>query len=930
MSKRNIITLTLSLLIIVFFIIWGYRLIRKQSDLADNPAISAVPLNTSLIIESGNISGLIKKLLQGNQIWTELTKIETIHTLENDMLFLDSIFRSYPDEALLVRNNRVVVSVHLTGKNEIDFLYILNLSNEAKSNKAKNLLEKLLKNNTAISHRNYDNAILYSVQYFCDDNKTVSFHYSFYKGFFIFGFNPILVEQSIRQLNTNISLYQNNHFRELAKTAGLHVDANIYINFEEFPTLLASFTNQRYKAAVQQFAEFADLSELDMHLKSETLLLNGYTFCNPNENRYLNIFRNLSPVEITIDNILPENTAAFVAYGINDFSAFRKRYRNYMAKNGDLQDYVMVLDDWQKQYELDIEQMFYSILKDQMALAFVDINSSGSMPNRFPVFKIKNADDSREKLLKLLDVYAAKNNKNTSELVKNYRLSAWKNYSLYPVPVENMLPVLFGDMFAGTNAKYYVFIDDYLVFGDSFETLTKYIQQFNEGKILTNRRQYRSFIQSVNKQCYFLFYNDMTETFSLVSNFLNYQSTKSFDKNFYIFRKFHPLVLQFSSDDNDLFFTNLSIRYNPVGKNTHGTVWESRIDTVMKSKPALFTNHYTKEKEIFIQDEAYNIYLINKAGRILWKRQLPEKIMSDVYEIDFYRNNKLQLIFSTRSKIYLIDRKGRDVADYPFTLQSPATNGVAVFDYDNRKDYRMFVACVDKKIYAYTKEGKPLDGWEFEKTGSVVSKPVQHFRIDRKDYIVFADDEKIYILNRKGQPRVVPETQFSISKNNIMYAEAIPKTRFVTTDENGIIHYINTNGKVEKKEIRRFTYKHFFLYQDITYDGYKDIVFVDNQNLMAFKHNLSPLFRYVFDNKIVVEPAVYTFSYKNKKIGIVSPATHRIYLIKQDGTIQEGFPLHGNTPFTIGYMTRNARHFNLFVGGADNYLYNYKLETESK
>ena len=80
-------------------------------------------------------------------------------------------------------------------------------------------------------------------------------------------------------------------------------------------------------------------------------------------------------------------------------------------------------------------------------------------------------------------------------------------------------------------------------------------------------------------------------------------------------------------------------------------------------------------------------------------------INSEIFQVDYFRNGKLQLLFSTRNELYLIDRNGNFVEKYPVKLRSPATCGLSVFDYDNNRDYRLFIACEDKHIYAYTKEG---------------------------------------------------------------------------------------------------------------------------------------------------------------------------------------------------------------------------------
>jgi hypothetical protein len=95
--------------------------------------------------------------------------------------------------------------------------------------------------------------------------------------------------------------------------------------------------------------------------------------------------------------------------------------------------------------------------------------------------------------------------------------------------------------------------------------------------------------------------------------------------------------------------------------------------------------------------------------------------------VDYFRNGKLQLLFSTGNELYLIDRKGNFVEKYPIKLRSPATCGVSVFDYDDNRDYRLFIACEDKHVYAYTRDGNLIAGWEFDTSEREVDQPVNHF-----------------------------------------------------------------------------------------------------------------------------------------------------------------------------------------------------------
>ena len=108
--------------------------------------------------------------------------------------------------------------------------------------------------------------------------------------------------------------------------------------------------------------------------------------------------------------------------------------------------------------------------------------------------------------------------------------------------------------------------------------------------------------------------------------------------------------------------------------------------------------------------------LINSTGRVLWKQPVDGPIMGEVYQVDFYKNGKLQYLFNTAGKIHLIDRNGNYVERYPISLRANATNPLALFDYDKSRDYRLFIATEDRRIYLYDIEGNMISGWKFRKT----------------------------------------------------------------------------------------------------------------------------------------------------------------------------------------------------------------------
>ena len=278
--------------------------------------------------------------------------------------------------------------------------------------------------------------------------------------------------------------------------------------------------------------------------------------------------------------------------------------------------------------------------------------------------------------------------------------------------------------------------------------------------------------------------------------------------------------------------------------------------------------------------------------------------------------------------MYLIDRKGNFVERYPIHFNSPATSGLGLCDYKNNKDYRIFIPCENKRVYLFAKEGNIIDGWKFGESEHEVSSGIQHFLVDDKDYIVFSDVNKSYILNRKGKQRVKPKTNFTISKNGKYILDKRTKTkssRMIITGPDGTIYSVFFNNKVSNLKIRDFSEDHFFDFKDVNGDGENDYIFVDNHKLEVYNQQGKSILDYTFESSISDKPVYYEFPGNNKKIGVVSEETNELFLINSDGSLYDGFPLFGNTLFSIGSLNRNGR-FNLFVGTNNSFLLSYEVK----
>jgi len=910
----------ISIVILVAIIgigIAGYFVLNKKEKVLSS-SINAIPTDASLIFEINNLNDFSTNINNKSVYWNELSKLKIFKNIKTELITLDSIFNKDDD----LRNNyfkkSLLISAHKSGKNDVNFLFVI----QNKLNANINLIKKtffIKKTDLLVS--NYDKHKIYSLK----NEKKYSF--SILNGVIIISKSKLLIEKAIRQINANVSVLDNPVYRKIALTAGANVDANLYLNVNSISNLLNPILSKELLAKITKYSSFTDQTELDFYIKENEILLNGFSYLSDSLNNYMNIFKGQNPVSFDIEEMLPANTSMFLLYGISDKDKYKKAYRKYLEYNKLLEKHDKKLNEINKKYNYNLQKEFYSFLDDEIVIFYTDINKLDYNQNAFVAIKTLSKSMAKDKLNILLDAYAEIKGVETKSLETEYKIDDETSQTIYSLPI-NVPSIIFGDIFANISGEYFTYIDNYLVFGNSVKSLSSVVYDNILQKTLDNNIKYNKIKDRVSSSANFNLYVDIPAFTDYAATYFNVDYIKKIEENKELISKFKSFIYQ-SEIEKDLLYNTVYINYNPISKDKPRTVWESKIDTALAFKPKVVVNHKNNKNEIFVQDQRNNIYLINDAGRILWKKNIGEKILGKIHQVDYYKNKKLQYLFNTKSKIHLIDRNGNYVERYPININNGASCGLALFDYEKNRNYRILISDLNKKAQLYSIEGNILDGWEFDKTDNIVKTTPQHFRVETKDYIIFADSLKTYILDRKGKTRVVVKDYYNKSNNNNFVLDKkteLHKDRLITTDSKGQIKFIYFDGTVKTFKFNEFSAKHFFLFKDIDGDYRRDYIFADKTKLIAYNYKKEIILEYNFNSEISEKPSYYQFPENVKKLGIVLKSDEEIYLINSDATLYQGFPLKGQTGFSIARFEGLKAEFNLIVGADNEFLFNYKVK----
>ena len=920
---RKYIIVIFLLVIVAGGAVWYFFPSLKKSvsftgNFSDNSAFKAVPIHSPLVIELQNAEALMQSFSGGNMIIDEIKDAGIITHVTSEIQFISELAKSDAGFAQLCGEKPVLISANFEGKNEVRYIFLASLND----NKEQNLIYETIRraSKQQISKKNYDETEIYRATI---NNSTFSF--SFANGIFIACKDAILVEEAVRQSGAE-SLLDHPDFVKLNKTSNSNALANIYINHKTIGQLLSKTLNNEVRKKIGFLANYAERTELDLNLKNDELFLSGFSFPNDStEENYINLFKGQEPLKSDFESVLPSNTSLFISLNIEEQQEFLEKYEEYSRITGSFYQREARLKTIAGETKTDFIDLVNEIATGVSGIAFTSITQNDPAKNRYFVMGIKSQSSSREKLELLLKKYISVARVDARGWQSDYRIDEKRKYTLYQFPYPDISEVLFGKIYSGVPCNFFTFYENHLVFADTQAALKEFIHNLALGATLAKDVNYLKFKEKTSSKSNLHFYVNFSKAFHLTRKYLNEELLKEWTGHEENFRKFHALSWQFSNA-NELILNNIYLKFDPVIKEEPQTVWQTRLESNILTKPKMVINHNDPEnKEVIFQDQANNLYLVNKEGATVWKVNLQEPILSDIVQIDIYRNNRFQYLFNTKSQLHLLDRNGEEVKGYPVAFRSPATNGITVVDYDNKKDYRFFVACEDNQIYAYSKEGKFVKGWKNFTCENRVNKPIQYLRVQNKDYLVFFDRYQTYFLDRQGKALFSPEASFEHSGNDLIFEQA-PQPAILCTSTKGVVYKLYFDGSFKKLEPGKFSDSHYFTAADINGNGQNDFIFADGKQLSVFSEAGVKLFSKEMKNPVSEKPDIFAFGAKNKKIGIVSAAENRVYLLNSDGSVYEGFPLQGNSRFCIGNLSKGNKFFNLLVGNEDGSFFNYMVE----
>jgi hypothetical protein len=587
-------------------------------------------------------------------------------------------------------------------------------------------------------------------------------------------------------------------------------------------------------------------SILDFNFESNATYYNGITKSNDTLH-LINSFKNTIPQEFKLAEIIPANTSSVKRIAFDDYQVFSSNLSKI------------------KQTPRD---SISNILNYTTEVGLIEIED-------------KNA----------IALYGLDSDLISETLITEPSTEAFKGVNIYAFNNPGFFSTRLAAFVSYTNADYFFILENFAVFSNSIETLQIIITDKLNNSTLSTSDSFKSITADLADESSFLIYKN-DDGLNTVLN----KPVKGYNAN----------AVQFIYDNHFAHVNGIFKKHKKRGvANSITDDFSTALSSDIIIAPQTVKNHITKAYDIIVQDVNNVLYLISNNGNTLWKKQLQGKILGDVEQVDVYKNGRLQLTFATTNRIYVIDRNGNDVGQFPLKFNDQITQPLSVFDYDNKKNYRLLVT-QNKNLLMYDSKGKRINGFKYKKAENTILSQPKHFRIGSKDYIVFAQGETLEILNRQGITRVNTKGDIKFSGNPVF----LYQNKFSTTNSSGQLVQVDTKGKIALKPLS-------------IEDAHN--IEATSKTLVSLSNNRLNIKSRTVDLDFGDYTAPQIF-YLNDKIYISTTdlQAKKVYLFDSQAKLIPNFPVYGTSAATLQNLDKR-RGLELITQSDDKTIIVYKL-----
>lgn len=878
MKNLRIILTTIIIVVITIFIGSALRTWYLFLKEPESPAIEALADNTVVIVKTKSIFKLVNAINESSML-DLFVNSKRYHSINQ---WLDSLTVNNGKLFRLIESNEVYLAFAESKNNTSGFLILTEIGKTGPSSVHKQIKE-------IVNNDGYEVTTEKEVRKISNGHESV--WYFIKQGVFALSDDSTTLVSSYTNLTTGKSREIISQFTKLEETGGKSVDANILINSH----LLTSVIWPEKEEELNEKFPLSNWVSFDLNIKKGQLLLDGFSLTGQD-----NLFEGQEPVSNVPVQYYPQNTA----FGLSIMLSDPERYISGIISRDTL--HVTGYDNSIKQQTDEIFRVSDHLrawVGNSISLIFTNDYFRGYKSSKLILISHKDADSA------------------------NYYLSPFiemEGDSIGQLHYTSLAKDLWGEAFSVTGKVYCKITPQFVLLSPDRNLVSAIISSSgSKSQDLASAKENSGgssnlFIYLKPEKIVRWFSRNAKGENQEWVNFIS--QNRSIGFQYSASKKLaytHAWLIPTPKGNSRKLFAEKSKLNDRIDSRTEASDEEKEIvkeekevvvDKVADTKPETKEEEDIPAKEIAINSDFFPPQILNSSkknekrigfltkegklliynyeGKLLWEYKMSGKPSSNIREVDFKKNGKMHYVVASGKKLYIIDPDGKEVTGSPFKLPGAVSGEISLFDYDNRKDYRLLYVGTDHLIYNTTLKGEELPDWIKPKVNGYGT--ISFIRTGGKDYLVYKSaGNEIKIFDRRGKERIKVKDAPLISKNSTVFENKTnSKGIFIFAGKSGQIGYISSNGLISNTTFDKFN-DPWFAYNDFNNDGSYDFLFSEGNRIVCYNRVKEIIMSKTIDKAKFGVPFIYSSSPREKWVFVRDINSSKIIGLHSGGKTME-------------------------------------------
>ncbi len=491
-----------------------------------------------------------------------------------------------------------------------------------------------------------------------------------------------LVNSSVRHQDEGLSIMANKDFSNCLK--GVSGKDALFLSHTYAGKLLQGFFLRPVYRHADFFKTVASWTVISMaSVDEKTFSSKGYMYSGRGADSFAGVFSSARMETPGFTRAVPSGTVFALSVPMDDQADYLAAYRKYLdacSKLGPSESALSRLgrssgkdpDDWAKALAVkEVARAQWRSRDDMFDAVFVRVG-------RKDYSLIFNGLDASNE--------------------KEYTMSA------QPYAFSGFASALFGSFFALADESCFAFTGEWLVSG-SRAAVSDYVERYSSGDVLQSLLGDTSAAPAaLSRDCSMVAYFSAgaAQGEALFAPAMLSAVTSTLDG-----AAFEPCFLVCTGDTFLLEVTRVPF----INKtSTPAVVADAAVE--VPEGPFEVKNSGTGGTNLLAQQSNYYLSFKEMDGKGIWSVPFDGPLCGRVESIDYYNNGKIQFLFASGSRLYLLDRLGRFVAKFPAELGKDVLLGPQAYDFTGAGGYTVTVLHTDNTIGMYNLHGEKPAGWQ--------------------------------------------------------------------------------------------------------------------------------------------------------------------------------------------------------------------------